>query len=262
MASLRTVIADDEPPARRRLRSVLAAHPDFEVVAECCNGLEAVEAVEAHRPDVLFLDVQMPGIDGIQVLESLPEGAVGAVVLVTAYDEYAVAAFEHHALDYVLKPLDPVRMERTAARVRARLAERSAAALGTDALHRLAAAYRAGSGPGGARPVRRILLRSAQKISVLPVEEIDWIEADGYHVRLHAGARTHLHRASLATLEQQLDPDEFVRIHRSTIVRVARVREMEPYFHGEYTVVLADGTRLKLSRTYRAKLQAALGEEL
>ena len=262
MPSLRTVIADDEPPARRRLRSMLAPHPDFEVVAECCNGLEAVEAVESHRPDVLFLDVDMPGIDGIQVLESIPGGAVGAVVMVTAYDEYAVAAFEHHALDYVLKPLDADRLERTVARVRARLAERSAAALGADALQRLAAAYRAGSGPGAGRPVRRILLRSAGKITVLPVEEIDWIEADGYYARLHAGARTHLYRASLATLEQQLDPDEFVRIHRSTIVRVSRVRELEPYFHGEYTVVLADGTRLKLSRTYRAKLQAALGEEL
>jgi two-component system LytT family response regulator len=232
---LRALVADDEPLARRRLRALLAQEPDFTVVAESGNGPETVEAVHAHAPDVLFLDVQMPGASGIEVLEALGPVGVGAVVLVTAFDDYAVAAFEHHALDYVLKPVDEDRFRATVGRAGA---------------------------PGGERYLSRILVRSGQKVTVVDVGDVDWVQAEDDYLALHAGSRTHLYRGTMGALEERLDPAQFARIHRSTIVRLSRVRELEPYFHGDYSVTLLDGTRLRLSRTYRARFQAAFGQTL
>lgn len=262
-APLRVVVADDEPLARRRMRSLLARDGGVEVVAECASGPEAVEAVGAHRPDVLFLDVQMPGMTGVQVMETLGARAVPAVVFVTAYDEHAVRAFEHHALDYLLKPVDDARFERTLARVRERLAERRASSL-SDHLLRLLAEREAAPPPAAEPPrhLSRIVLKSTGKIQFLEVAEVDWVEADGDYLKLHTARGTHLLRSTMAELERQLDPAEFVRIHRSTLVRLARVKELQPYFHGEYVVILHDGTRLKLSRSYRERLQAALGQSL
>lgn len=255
---LRAVIADDEPLARRRLRALLHEDGGVQVVAECANGLEAIAAVGEHQPDVVFLDVQMPGATGIEVLEALGPEPGRAVVLVTAYDEYAIAAFEHHALDYVLKPVDEDRFRATLARVRGRLGERRAASLGTEALRQLAAAV--GAAPGASPYLSRLLIRSTQKVTVVDLAEVDWIEAEGDYLRLHTPARAHLYRGTIAALEERLDPAEFVRIHRSAIIRVSRVKEMEPGFHGDFTITLTTGARVKLSRTYRARLHAALGE--
>lgn len=266
MSALRVVVADDEPLARRRLRSLLRRHPEVEVVAEAASGPDAVEAVREHRPDVLFLDVQMPGMTGVEVMERLGPRAVPAVVFVTAYDEHAVRAFEHHALDYLLKPVDDGRFDRTLARVRERLAERRASAVSDHLLRLLAerepAAPSPAAAPGSARYLSRVVLKSTGKINFVEVAEIDWIEADGDYLKLHTPKGAHLLRSTMAQMERQLDPSDFVRIHRSTMVRLGRVRELQPYFHGEYVVLLHDGTRLKLSRSYREQLQAALGQAL
>jgi two-component system LytT family response regulator len=258
-APLRVVVADDEPLARKRLRALLARHADVTVVGECANGPETVAVVTAERPSVLFLDVQMPGMSGVDVMRALGPRAVPAVVFVTAYDAHAVQAFDHHALDYVLKPVDDERFDRALARVRERLAERSATALSESVL-RLLAGQQAAPAPPTYPP--RILLRSTDRLSFVDVAAVDWVEADGDYVRLHTGKTSHLHRSTLAALEEQLDPAEFVRIHRSTIVRLGRIRELQAYFHGEYVVLLHDGTKLKLSRSYRDRLQAALGQPL
>jgi two-component system LytT family response regulator len=256
---LRAVIADDEPLARRRLRSLLEEDGGVQVVAECANGLEALAAVGQHEPDVVFLDVQMPGATGIEVLEAMAPGSAGAVVLVTAFDEYAVAAFEHHALDYVLKPVDEDRFRATLGRVRERLRERRAASLSADALRQLALA----AGPAGGSPyLSRLLIRSTQKVTVVDLAEVDWIEAEGDYLRLHTPGRSYLYRGTIGALEERVDPAEFIRIHRSTIVRLARIRELEPGFHGDHTVTLTTGDRLRLSRTYRARLQDALGDRV
>ena len=259
---LRAVIADDEPLARRRLRTLLAQEPDIDVVAETANGPETVDVVRAHAPDVLFLDVHMPGADGIEVLAALGEDAVGAVVLVTAFDDYAIAAFEHHALDYVLKPVDEDRFRATVERVRARLRQQRSARLTDATLRALAQTYRAGEPSGGEPYLAHIVVRSGQKTTIVDVGDIDWVEVRGDYLVLHTRAGEHLVRGTLGTLEQRLDPAVFVRIHRSTLVRLSRVKEFEPYFHGDYAVTLHDGTRLRLSRTYRARVHAVLGQSL
>jgi len=262
---LRVIVVDDEPLARKRLRSLLGRHADVEVVRECANGLEAVDAIRADHPDVLFLDVQMPGMSGLEVLDAVGARAVPAVVFVTAFDQHAVGAFEHHALDYLLKPLDDRRFDATLTRVRERLAQHNASAV-TDQLLRLLATRQAPAEGRSEPPARsylsRIVIKSTGKVSFVEVADVDWIEADGDYLRLHAGRTSHLHRWTMTELEQHLDPREFVRIHRSTIVRLARVKQLEPYIRGEYVVLLHDGTRLKLSRGYRAQLEAALGEPL
>ena len=260
--ALRVVVADDEALARHMLTTLLAREPAVTVVAECGNGPETIAAVRAHAPDVLFLDVRMPGASGLEVLERLGPGAVRAVVLVTAFDDYAVAAFEHHALDYVMKPVDPDRFRTTMRRVRERLREQRSASVTDEAIRALAQAYGAASGHVGERYLSRIVMRSTKSVAVVDLAEVDWIEADDDYLRLHTGARAHLVRGTLGALEAQLDPSEFVRIHRSTIVRLSRVKELVPQLHGDYEVRLTTGAQLRLSRSYRGRLGAALGTEL
>lgn len=259
--ALRVVVADDEALARHLLTTLLAREPAVTVVAECANGPETIAAVREHAPDVLFLDVRMPGASGIEVLERLGPDAVRAVVLVTAFDDYAVAAFDHHALDYVMKPVDADRFRTTMQRVRERLRQQRSATLAEATLRALAEAYGA---TGGTREpyLSRIVVRSTKSVAVVDLADVDWIEADDDYLRLHAGARTHLVRGTLSALESQLDPAEFVRIHRSTIVRLSRVKELVPQLHGDYEVRLTTGTQLRLSRSYRERLGAALGSEL
>jgi len=259
--ALRVVVADDEPLARKRLRSLLARHPDVDIVAECATGPETVATVQREQPAVLFLDVQMPGMTGVEVMRTLGPRAVPAVVFVTAFDAHAVRAFEHHALDYLLKPVDDDRFAQALARVRERLAERSASALNESVLRLLAQQQALPALPATVYP-SRIVLRATDRLSFVDVATLDWVEADGDYVRLHAGKASHLHRSTLGAMEKQLDPAEFVRIHRSTIVRLSRIRELQPYFHGEYVVLLQGGTRLKLSRSYRDRLQTVLGQPL
>ena len=241
---IRTLVVDDEPLAREGIRLRLGGDAGFTVVGECSDGAEALEAIAGLRPDVVFLDVQMPGLTGFDVAEELGGDEAPAVVFVTAYDQYALRAFEVHALDYVLKPFDDERFSETLRRVRTRLAERRAGRL-EERLAGLLGDLRGGAPEGAARAwPRRLAVRDAAKIAFVDVDELDWVEADGDYVRLHCGAASHMVRRTMAQMDSRLDPDRFVRIHRSTIVNVERIRELRPTFHAEFVVVLTDGTRL------------------
>jgi two-component system LytT family response regulator len=276
--TIRALIVDDEPLAREGVRLRLARHADVEVVGEAGDGASAVDAVRALAPDLVFLDVQMPGLTGVEVIEALPAERMPAIVFVTAYDQYAIRAFEANALDYLLKPFDEDRFAAAVDRARRRIAERRDGEMGRRLAALLAeygrgadgspAAQTASPAPPSAssataedaqRYVDRLVLKDAASVTFVPVAELDWVEADGDYMRLHTGPKSRLMRSTMAELERRLDPSRFVRIHRSTIVNVARIREMRPTFHGEYTVVLHDGVRLKLSRGYRDRLQSLLG---
>ena len=267
MMTVRTLVVDDEPLAREGIRLRLANEAGFDVVGECANGVDAVEAIHDYAPDVVFLDVQMPGLNGFEVLEEIDPRQAPVVVFVTAYDEYALRAFEVHALDYVLKPFDDDRFAATLRRVRERVAERHAGRVG-ERLSGVLAELGLGSGapaPGeeDARCfAERLVVRDGARIAFVPVAELDRVEADGDYVRLFCGARQHLIRRTMAQMEARLDPARFVRIHRSAIVAVDRIRELQPSFRGEYVVLLHDGTRLNLSRGYRQRLQHLIDEAL
>jgi len=245
MADIRALIVDDEALARERIRTLLAAAPGVTVLAECSDGRDAVEAIIEHQPDLVFLDVQMPDLDGFQVLEAVGDDPpLPAVVFVTAYDEYALRAFDVHAVDYLLKPIEPERFARTLGRVRETLGDKSdrrlAALLDALATRDL--------------PLDRLVIRTRGKVSFLKPSEIDWVEADGKHVKLHAGRETHVLRQQLQRLEPRLAPHGFVRVHRSAIVNVDRIKELEPWFHGEYVVHLKDGTKLTSSAAHSEAL--------
>jgi len=259
---LRVLVADDEPLARHMLTTLLAREEDVVVVAESSNGPATIEAVRAHAPDVLFLDVRMPGASGIEVLERLGPGTVRAVVLATAFDDYAVAAFDHHAVDYVLKPVDADRFRTTMQRVRDRLRHHRSATLVEETVRALAQAYGIAGRQERDAYLSRIVVRSTKSVTVVELTSVDWVEADGDYLKLHTGSKVHLLRGTMSALEPQLDPREFVRIHRSTIVRINRVKELVPQLHGDYDVTLTSGARLRLSRSYRARLGSALGTTL
>ena len=250
MTSWRVVIVDDEPPARDTLRLLLAAHPDFVVVAECAHGEAAIAAVRRESPDVLFLDVQMPGLDGFEVLRTLGPVSTMALVFVTAYDRYALRAFEEHALDYLLKPFSDERFTDVLQRVRERLREKRLA----DTGRRLAALL---DSPVPQVGPLQLIVRDGGRTLVIPYDEILWIEAEDYYVNIHARQRSTLARIPLKNLADQLD-DRFVRVHRSAIVNVACVREIEPLASGDQRLVLSDGRELRVSRTYRAALEERL----
>jgi two-component system, LytTR family, response regulator len=265
---LRVLIVDDEAFARQRLRRLLTEQPDIEVVGEAANGREAIALITTHNPDVVLLDVQMPRVDGFGVLRGL-DGPAPLVIFVTAFDEHAVSAFNVHAFDYILKPVDPARFADAIERARAQIAqstiaERHAklvafldASQGT-ATREVALAPAEPTSAGGRAPLDRLLVKEEGKMYFVPVVEIDWIEAFGNYARLHTGPRTHLIRETMATLERALDVRRFARIHRSTIVNLDRVRQMDLWGSGDYMVRLADGTQLKLSRWYRDRLEARL----
>lgn len=246
--TIRTCIVDDEPLARERIRVLLAGEPDVEIVGESGGGPAAVEIIRAVRPDLLFLDVQMAGPDGFGVLDALGTAVPRAVIFVTAYDQYALQAFEVHALDYLLKPFSSRRFHRALQRARAELLQRAGG--GVD--ERLLSLLDQMRQP---RRPERLVIRSAGRVSFLRVDEIDWVEAEGNYVRLHAGAASHLLRETMKGIEAKLDPDRFIRIHRSTIVNTDRIKELQPLFHGEYAVILRDGTRLTASRGPENKIR-------
>ena len=271
---LRVVVVDDEPWARRSLRILLAEAPGVDVVGEAGNGADAVDVIRETAPDLVFLDVQMPEMDGFQVLNALGPARTPAVVFVTAYDEHAVRAFDANAADYLLKPFDDARFHRALERARARVGDLRVRELAAR-MARLLAAERAEPVPPSPSPpsqssaqptpaqateyADRIVLKNQGLITFLEVGSIDWIEAADYVVRLHAGGATHVLREPISELEKRLDPRRFFRIHRSTIVNLASVKEMQPLFHGEYVVIMKDGARLTLSRSRREKLRALLG---
>ncbi len=251
--SVRTLIVDDEPLARQRLRGLLGRDPEIEVIGECGDGQEAVAAVREHRPDLVFLDVQMPVLDGLGVLEALGPENVPVVVFVTAYDRYAVRAFEVHALDYLLKPFDRDRFDKALERAKAEVQR----ARTDDASERVLALLE--ELKGGPKPAERLVIKSADRVFLVRTEDVDWIEAAGNYVRIHVGKEAHLLRETMNALETRLDPARFLRIHRSTIVNIERIRELQPLFHGDYVVILQDGTQLTLTRGYRQKLPELFG---
>ena len=254
-SEINVLIADDEPLARRGLQQVLAMHPDCRIVAECRNGKEAVRALRSLRPDVAFLDIQMPGLDGFEVMEAAAGDRPPIVVLVTAYDEFAVRAFEAHALDYLLKPVAQERFDLTMRRVREQLASRGAVDLNRQLL-----AYFQGVQPvaNGNPEARRIIVPTATGELVLDPAEIDWIGADDYYAVIHALGQRHLIRESLASLEQRLAAEQFVRAHRSAIVRLDRVRELRSTENGQVVLILRDGTEIPVSRRRREQVATRL----
>lgn len=251
-AKLRVLIVDDEPLAREGLRMHLAQEPDVTVIGESADGVEAVDAITQLDPDLVFLDIQMPGVDGFGVIERVGIERMPAVVFVTAYDEFALQAFEAHALDYLLKPFDEERFRRALERARTQLRGRARRNL-EERLLRLIDARTTRS-----EYIERLVVRSSGRILILRVDDIDWIEAAANYVRLHVGGKSYLMRETMSGIERKLDPARFVRVHRSTIVRIDRIRELEPLFQGDYLIVLQDGSRLTSSRGYRSSVQRIL----
>jgi two-component system LytT family response regulator len=248
---IRTLIVDDEPLARERLRTLLAVEEDIEVIGESGDGRTAVGMIRKLAPDLVFLDVQMPELDGFGVLEALKPGEIQAIVFVTAYDEYALRAFDVRALDYLLKPFDRARFHRALSRARADL--RGDREEIDRRLRDLLEEFR-----GDRQGLERIVIKSSGRVIFLRSEEIDWIEAAGNYVKLHAGDKAHLLRETMKGIEEKLDARTFVRVHRSRIVNLDRVRELQPWFHGEYVITLEDGTELTSGRSYSDTLQNLL----
>jgi two-component system, LytTR family, response regulator len=245
---LGVVIVDDEELARRVLAEMLALHSEIEVVAECANGFEAVKAVAERKPDLVFLDVQMPKLDGFEVLELI--GPDVPVIFVTAYDQYAMRAFEVHAVDYLLKPFSAARFDAALERAKSRLGRKMTPAA------ELAAAARP-----PAQHLERIVVRDGSKVQVIPVGKLDFAEAQDDYVALHSAGKTHLKQQTIGNLEAGLDPASFIRIHRSYIVNLERVVKIEPYTKDSRVVILADGTKLPVSRSGYVRLKEALGEK-
>lgn len=267
---IRAIIVDDEPLARRGLELRLRTCADVEVVAQCGNGREAVEAVAAQSPDLMFLDIEMPGVDGFEVLRRIPQTRMPMVVFVTAFDRYAVEAFEQHALDYLLKPLVDERFERTLAHVREQFARRRSARNREQLVSLLASVSGSGqldaeellalASDGLPRRYPEVLpIRLGRETLRLPVATIEWVDAAGDYMCVHAESRTHVVRATMKQFEEQLDPASFQRIHRSTIVNIRRIRKLKPHTNGEYFLTLDGGHELKLSRSYRDRLERILG---
>ena len=253
---IRALLVDDEPLAREMIREMLKDDSDIEIVCECVNGREAIDAIQEHNPDLIFLDIQMPEIGGFEVLEALKSVNVPHVIFVTAYDQYAVRAFEVHALDYLLKPFDRERFDLAWRRAKAQIL----AARNGEMDQRILAILE--ELKAGSRYLERLVIKSGGRVFFLDTDDIDWIEAEGNYVSVHTGKKSHLLRETISSLDAQLDPKKFLRIHRSSIVKIDRIKELQPWFHGEYRVILQDGTQLTLSRNYRENLQEALGRFL
>ncbi len=257
--TIRTIIVDDEGIARRRLKRLLAPHNDVVVVAECSGGRAAVEAIGKETPDLVFLDVQMPDLDGFGVLREINGNRMPSVIFVTAFDQYALDAFEACALDYLLKPYTTQRFTQALDRAR-RLIESSSDSgnderlrrLIRDVLHEDRSVADSASDP---RKLDRFVSKRQGRTQFVRADEVDWIESDGNYIRLHAGTASHLVRGTIATCEERLDSRQFVRVHRRYIVNMERIREVQPWFGGDYVILLKNGQQVRLSRTYREHFQ-------
>lgn len=252
---IKAIVVDDEPPARRNLRALLKGATDIEIVKECGNGIDALSSIRELGPDLVFLDVQMPEMNGFEVLEHLTDVPVPVIIFVTAYDQYALKAFEVSALDYLLKPFDDARFHKALTQARRQIEQQDAGELG---LKLLALMGTRGVKPDAPRYLTRVMVKTTGRVIFIRAEEIDWIEAYDNYVRLHVAGKAHLLRQTMNELESALNPEQFARIHRSTIVNLDRVKEMHPHFN-EHLVVLRDGTRLKLSRTRKEWLEQWFG---
>jgi two-component system LytT family response regulator len=254
VSKIRTMVIDDEPLARERIVGLLQQEQDIELVGECADGAQAVSAIQQQSPDLVFLDVQMRACDGFNIIQQVGPDRMPAVVFVTAYDEYALRAFEVHAIDYLLKPFGRDRFQQTLKHAREHLERRRAGDLGRRLL-----ALVQDVKPEPAK-LDRLVVKSGGRVFFLRTDQIDWIEAAGNYVRLHMAEDAHLFRETMNNMEARLDARRFVRIHRSRIVNTDRIKELQPWFNGEYVVVLHTGARLTLSRGYREKFQQRLGK--
>ena len=269
---IRTIIVDDEIPGRNALSAMLNPDPDIEIITECRNGLEAIMQIRQHTPDLVFLDVQMPGADGFQVIEEIGVEQMPVTVFVTAYDRHAIRAFSVRALDYLLKPFDHERFDNALLRAKNQVRQQSLGSMSEKLLELLNDLQgdpkattmqkddKAIFDYAEAKQPERLLIKSAGRIYFIKTEEIDWIEAMSEYVKLHVGSKTHLMRETLQNLHAKLDPKKFLRIHRSTVVNIERIKDLQPLFKGEHVVTLESGTRLKSSRSYRSSLQKLINE--
>jgi two-component system LytT family response regulator len=256
MKKIKALIVDDEPLARERLASLLSAEPDIEIVGQCRDGEEAVMAIEDHSPNLVFLDVQMPQKNGFEVIEAVGTDKMPLVIFVTAYDQHALRAFQVRALDYLLKPFDRERFSAALQRARTQIERDETGDLGRR-LMALVKDLRKDQ-----PRAERLVVKSGGRLFFLRADEIDWVEAAGNYVRLHVGTTAHLLRETMNAIEGRLDPEKFFRIHRSRIVNMERIQELQPWLNGEYSVLLRTGTRLTLSRGYLEKLKDRLGRGL
>jgi len=254
MKSIGALIVDDEPLARQRVHRLLEGENDITILGECSDGVEAISQIRSRKPDIVFLDVQMPEVDGFDVLGALSQEDMPLVIFVTAYDQHAVRAFEVHAIDYLLKPFEDDRFLQSLQRAREAVQQGTIAA-STQRLVELLNETRAERGG-----TKRIMVRTGGHISFLRTADIDWIEAQGDYVSLHCQGKRHLIRENIGDLEQRVQPEGFIRIHRSTIINITRIKELQPLFHGDYTVVLVDGSRLTMSRSFRERFFERVGE--
>jgi two-component system LytT family response regulator len=254
---IRVLVADDEIPARQRLIDLLQRDDQVASVSEAADGQTAVEMIEREKPDLLFLDVQMPELDGLGVIDAIGVADMPLTVFVTAYDQHAIRAFEANALDYLLKPFSDERFESTMSRVKARLDERSMKEFGQRVMKMVSAAPAAPE-----RRLDRLVVKAGGTTRFIRVIDIDWIEAAGVYVTLHVGGKELLYRAALNDLAEKLDPRRFVRVHRSALINIESVVQLEPISHGEFEAVLKNGSRTRVSRTYRGQLEKRLGQPL
>jgi two-component system LytT family response regulator len=265
MNKIRTVIIDDEPLARAAVRILLKRDPEIDIVGECGDGASAVKLIRKVSPDLVFLDIQMPRVSGFDVLDRLELTSMPIIIFITAFDQYAIKAFDVHALDYLLKPFTDERFERSLERAKQQVRDGEIGDLGRR-LVSLAGYVKSDLPENDALQIHkstepytgRFMIKRSGRIFFIKATEIDWIEAADYYVKLHAGKASHLLRERMHNLERGLDPDQFIRVHRSAIVNIDRIRELQQMFNGEYSVVLNNGTELKLSRSYRERIQAAL----
>jgi two-component system, LytTR family, response regulator len=257
---IRAILVDDEPLALRKLRRLLSGERDVHIIDECSEGRQAAAAIRRHTPDLVFLDIQIPELDGFEVLAALGEDELPVIVFVTAYDEHALRAFDAHALDYLLKPVTRERFRESLDHARARVRERRAAGIVDERLLALKAERDARTSAN--RHLTRIAVKSGGSAFFVRPEEVDWIEAADNYVRLHVGATSHLVRESLRMLEAKLDSRMFLRVHRSAIVNVDAIRELQPWFHGDHVMILRSGARLTCSRRYDERLRLMLANDV
>ncbi|MDQ4123308.1 MAG: LytTR family DNA-binding domain-containing protein [Acidobacteriota bacterium] len=250
---MKVLIVDDEQLARERVRRHLRDEPDVEIVGEAGNGREAVTAIEEKKPDLVFLDVQMPEMNGFEVLKALNESKIPAIVFTTAYDQYAIQAFEFHALDYLLKPFTRERFKRAVRHAREQFEILRQSGNLDERLVSLLENLKA------RKYLERIVVKTSGRVFFIKTDEIDWIEAAGNYLKLHVGRDAYLVRETMQSIETKLDPEKFFRIHRSTLVQIDRIKELHPLFGGDYAVILRNGTELSLSRNYRDRLPELFG---
>lgn len=254
---IRAIIIDDEPLAREKVQRFAERESDIEIIDVCTNGLEALASYQRLKPDLLFLDIQMPELTGFEMLSRIKDVPLPGIIFITAYDEFALRAFEFHALDYLLKPYDRERFKKSVSHARESLQSASTSSVTTEQIKALLESI--------AQPpssIERLIVKSNGRIVFLRTDEIDWIEAAGNYVKLHVGKESHLIRETMNTLERKLNLQKFIRIHRSTIANIDKIKELQPYFNGEYTVILQNNSQLILSRGYRDNFISVLGKPL